>query len=216
VRAAVKLLVVAAAFAPAGLAGQSQQPDDPRGISLALRGGAAFPGGQFREEAKPAPGFSLEAIARPLPFLALYAGYSNSEHTPSSPWDYPYADVRIGVSGLEAGGRLMLPVGRITPWIGGGIVYKEVWVDRGWDAVGDTDYTRGWEVGGGVGYALYRRIALTADVRYSAFEPRQTIPLGDDAWDVPDVTLILVQVGIAVRVWGVRSANPSPARSVGQ
>jgi hypothetical protein len=31
----------------------------------------------------------------------------------------------------------MLPVERITPWIGGGIV-KEVWVDRGWDAVGDT------------------------------------------------------------------------------
>jgi hypothetical protein len=203
-RAAVKLFVVAAALAPAGLAGQSQPPDDPRGLSLALRGGAAFPAGQFREDAKPAAGFSIEAIVRPLRFLALYAGYSNSEHTPSSPWDGPYADATIGVSGLEAGARLMLPIRPISPWIGGGIVYQEVWLDAGSWAAGDTNHTRGWEVGGGAGHALNRRIALTADVRYRAFEPRQAIPMSTDAtWDVPDVNLVLVQIGLAVRVSGI-------------
>jgi hypothetical protein len=207
-RTAVTLLVVATAFAPADLAGQSQQSEDPRGLFLAIRGGAAFPSGPFGEDVKPAAGFDIEAMVRPLHFLAVYAGYSNSEHAPARQWDWPYVDVTIGVSGFDAGARLMLPVRRFSPWVGGGIVYKEVWLDRGSFAEGDTSHTRGWEVGGGVGYGLGRRIALTADVRYRAFEPRQTLPLFmDETWDVPDVNLVLIQIGLAVRLSGVPSAD---------
>jgi hypothetical protein len=200
VRAAVILLVVATAIAPVDLAGQSREPDDPRGVYLALRGGAAVPTGRFREDVKTAAGFGIEAVVRPHRFLALYAGYANSEHPPSAQRDFHFTDVTIGVSGPDAGARLMLPVRRITPWVGGGIVYQEVWFDVGTWGAGDTSHTRGWEVGGGVGYALDRRIALTADVRHRSFDPRQTLPVFMDvSWDVPAVKLLLIQAGIVVR-----------------
>jgi hypothetical protein len=209
-RIAATLLAVALASAPANLAGQSQPSEDPRGLFLALRAGAAFPSGRFREEVKPAPGFGIEAIVRPLRSIALYAGYANSEHRSSWQLDFPSGNATIGVSGFDAGARLFLPMGRISPWIGGGIIYKEVWLDAGSWAGGDTKHTRGREVGGGAGYVLNRRIALTADVRYSAFEPRQTLPLFTEAtWDVPDVNLVLVQIGIAARVSGLLSTDQS-------
>jgi hypothetical protein len=209
-RTAVTLLVVAIAFVPAELAGQSQQAEDPRGLYLALRGGAAFPSGRFGEDVKPAAGFGIEAMVRPLRFLALYAGYANSEHAPSSQRTFPFVDVTIGVSGIDAGARLMFPVRPISPWVGAGVVYQEVWADAGSFGLGDTKHTRGWEVGGGAGYALDRRIALTTDVRYRAFEPRQALLIFmEEAWDVPNVNLVLLQIGLTVRVSGMPSAKQS-------
>jgi hypothetical protein len=207
-RIASTLMVVAIVLAAADLTGQAQQPEDPRGLFLALSGGGAFPSGRFGDDVKPAAGFGIEAIVRPLPFLAVYAGYANSEHRSAWQLDVPSGPATIGVSGFDAGARLILPMRRISPWIGGGMVYKEVWVDAGFWAVGDTKHTRGWEAGGGAGYGLNRRIDLTADIRYTAFEPRQALPLFmEAAWDVPDVKLVTVKIGMAVRVSGMPSTD---------
>lgn len=197
----VSFLLLSALVGPAAAAAQDSPPTPVRGgFSLGLRLGPAVPTGQFREDGvRDGFGYGLEAILHPSPVVAMYAGFGTAGYPPSDPLEFLYDDTTIDVMGLEAGFRVSpLPSLPLSPWVGVGLVYKEIWVEGGGFIFGENNQTHhsfGWELAGGAGYAMTRRVHITPAVRFQRLSPREEI----DSWSVTDANQLLMDVGIAYR-----------------
>lgn len=194
-------LLMAVLAGPAAAGAQDAAPPLPSlsRFSVAVRMGPAMPTGEFRDDGV-RPGYvaSLEANLHAGPSVSFYAGVSDARYTPSDPLEFLFDDTTIEVLGFETGARVnLLPSARLSPWLGGGVVYKEIWVDGG-GALGytsDSHHSLGWEVASGGSYRVTRRIHLTPALRYQLLSPRQAV----DSWSVTDANQLLMDVGIAYR-----------------
>lgn len=198
----VSFLMLAALAGPAAAAAQDSTPAPSSGaFSLGVRLGSATPTGQFREDGvRDGFGYGLEAIIHPSRVVAMYAGFGTAGYRPTDPLEFLYDDTTIDVMGLEAGFRVSpLPSLPLSPWIGAGLIYKEIWVEGGGFIFGENNQTHhslGWEAAGGASYAMTPRVHLTPAVRFQRLSPREAI---EPFWNVMDANQLLIDVGIAYR-----------------
>lgn len=207
-RGIASLLVFAVVASPAAAAAQQPAPTaELGGLSIGLRLGPAVPTGQFSDDGvEVGLGFGMEVIIHPSRHVALYAGFGSASYTPSDPQAFGFDDSSIDLTGYEAGVRVSpLAPGRFDPWVGGGLVYKEILIEAGggWMLFSDeTDHSFGYELAGGVGLAMSRHIYLTPALRYQRLSPGERLDTAfgmNDGWRVTDADQVLLDVGVAYR-----------------
>ena len=175
-------MALAGLLAAAPAAGQT-------GLALEVRGGAsagnyAAAASDFEVAPKPAFGATLSYAVTPM--IGVYAGYSRS----SFGCDTGFCtdrDMTFTSAGVDAGVRLALPLGPVSPWVRAGVVSHSLGYDgtmeNGETRQGDGDGSVGFEAGGGVQINLGRRLAVTPGVRYvrygSAGEDGVAMVVGD-------------------------------------
>lgn len=201
-------------FAAALVAGVGAQNAEAQMMTLPLsvevRGGAGIPLGEFRDEdeanAEVGPGFGVNATYNFTPMLGVYAGYSRfSFGVDTGDVDFGGTDFdpRYITSGFNGGLRAGLaPMGGLSPWVRGGVVYHKLSVDLGNNELNefcdndcDTDYALGFEVGGGLDFPLGQVISITPGVRYVRFSPDPT----DGGSGELNVSYLAADIGLRFR-----------------
>ena len=174
-------------------------------FSFEVRGGLAFPTGDFGEdsgddEGDIESGYTLGANAtfHFMPMLGIYAGYTYNSFGVEGIDDGEVVD-----QGLNGGLRLAIPTPLIPidPYVKAGVVYNRLEISGG---VGEqaaafkTDRALGFEVGAGVGITLGPKLSFTPQVTYTKYSP----DFGDfGEGDVEiDVEHIRVDVGLRLRL----------------
>jgi len=144
-REAAVAAVLFGAFAGAVLPAAAQMPIP---ISLEARLGLTFPKGAVAERWGTGLGYGVEAAARFVPHVALYAGYSRSF------FDLDFLDdMRAHDSGFAVGLKGDLPLAhfseaRVAPWLATGLLVHAMEI-RGTNLPRD-DRQLGLEVGAGL------------------------------------------------------------------
>lgn len=171
-------------------------------LSGELRGGAAFPTGEFGEIG-PLGGEGLEtgyvvgarAVVHLVPRVGVYAGYSFSRFEARDTRSIAVEDV-----GLSAGLRLFLPAQRgVVPWLEGGVVRREaelIFGDEFFPPVPQVvpigARAHGGEVGAGAAIPLLPWLRLTPGVTYvrysSVVESREKT-----------VSYVTAELGVGIR-----------------
>lgn len=207
----VSALAALCAVAAARPAAAQTLPTTP--LSVEVRGGAAFPMGDFADErqgnAETGWGYGGNVSLQLNPALALYAGYDRFEFPSDNfevdlPGNVGDVDGKWIDSGFSGGVKLMLPLAtmsRLGPWVKGGVVYRKLGVnldDERFDELEDeleTDPALGFEVGGGLSLPLGPRVAVTPGVRYLSYSA-DPVDGGDGEVNVSHLTLDL---GLSIR-----------------
>ncbi|HEV2148490.1 MAG TPA: outer membrane beta-barrel protein [Longimicrobiaceae bacterium] len=166
------LLAACAALAPRGAAAQLPLP-----VALELRGGLAFPLGDFREVGSDigeglGSGYTLggSVTLELTPRVGAYVGYSYTRFDIEE-----FGTIDIVTDGVDAGVRVALPMAAVAaPWLRGGVVYHDADIvhdgpGTGPGQVGATGRELGFEVGGGAEVRLGRRLSLTPGLSYVRF-----------------------------------------------
>jgi opacity protein-like surface antigen len=200
----LSLLALAAATAVAAPA-HAQLPNVTP-FSFEVRGGLAFPTGDFGEDSGDDSGdvengYSLGASAtfHLMPMLGIYGGYSYSNFGIEGVENAELVD-----QGFSAGVRLAIPTPLIPidPFVRAGAVYHQFEFsgeENGIELGIKSDRALGFEVGAGVGVALGPKLMLTPQVTYTKYSPDFTDLDGDAAEDF-DVEHIRVEVGLRLRL----------------
>lgn len=159
-------MLLAAVLASRGAAQDSR-------VSLEVRGGGAFPTGDFRSEAL--RGWTLGATLRyaASPNLDVYGG-AQHENFPThvlvidGPPVARAAGYRTLDNGVRGGLRASLPLPSVgvRPWAEAGLTYSRVTLTAPGLPDTQTHWQAGYELGAGVGVGLGPRITLTPGVRY--------------------------------------------------
>ena len=195
-------LVAAAAFAAPA---HAQLPTITP-FSLEVRGGLAFPTGDFGEsdgdeEGGVETGYTLGANAtfHFMPMLGVYAGYTYNRFGVEG-----FDEVDVVDQGLSAGVRVAVPTPLIPidPYVKAGLVYNRIGFefDDGGDGgelddVTESDQSLGFEVGAGIGIGLGPKLSFTPQVTYTSYEPQ----FDGEGIDV-NVEHIRVDVGLRIRL----------------
>jgi opacity protein-like surface antigen len=184
-----------------GVAGSAEAQYAGLGIPLSIeaRGGVAFPTGDLGEaDLNTGFGFQVGGILEVTPRLGVYAGYSRTEFEA----DDNIVDASFIDSGLNAGVRASFaPVLGLTgaaPYVHGGLVYHQVELDVDGideDDLGESDYSLGFEVGGGLDFPLGRKVSVTPAVKYVRYEPEF-----DGEGSDGDVSYVALDVGLRIRL----------------
>lgn len=189
-------LVALAAVALAGSAQAQVMPVSP--FALEVRGGLAFPTGDFGEGDDVESGITYGANGtfQFMPMLGIYAGYTRSDFGTDE-------DVDITDQGFSGGLRLAIPTPMIPvdPYVKAGVVYNKLefsGTDGGVRLGVESDRSLGFEVGAGVGIGLGPRLSFTPQVTYTKYSPKFDEAGLDDV--VPDVSHIRVDVGLRMRL----------------
>lgn len=142
-------------------------------LGLEVRGGAAFPMGDFKDaySAETGVSYGLTANLQATPMLGVYAGFDRTELRVG---DTALGDADLTDEGFAFGGKLTLPLGMmgLGPWIRAGAIYNQL--SRETELAGmdvESDRTFGFEVGGGLSIPLGMVVAVTPGVRYRAYTP---------------------------------------------
>lgn len=164
----IGLLMVAGLATPA----HTQAPRATR-LALEVRGGYAFPIGDFSSFAR---GRTLAGSATIYltPLLGIYGGYTQNrfkldERADSVGVEYDAAD-----DGFGAGIRLSAPNPQmaIDPYLRAGLVFRKLRLEPSVAGVLiESDRSRGFEAGLGVGIGLGWNLVLTPEVVYTNYVP---------------------------------------------
>lgn len=168
--ALLSLVAAAASAAPA----QAQLPNVTP-FSFEVRGGLAFPAGEFGEEEE---GISVEtgttlganATFHLMPLLGIYGGYTHNR------FGVDGVDIDVVDQGFNAGVRLAVPTPLIPidPYVKAGVVFNKVSFEGDFvdEDEPDSDRSLGFEVGAGLGIGIGPKLSFTPQVTYTRYEPR--------------------------------------------
>jgi len=189
-------LVAAAAFAAPV---QAQLPNVTP-FSFEVRGGLAFPRGEFAEEdddLQVESGTTLGANVtfHFMPLLGIYGGYTYNRFGIEGADDVDLVD-----QGLNAGVRVAVPTPLIPidPYVKAGLVFNKVDLvgdTGGEDLVDSSDRSLGFEVGAGIGIGIGPKLSFTPQVTYT----RYALKFDGESADL-DVEHIRVDVGLRLRL----------------
>jgi hypothetical protein len=190
------LSLVAAAFA---VPAHAQLPNVTP-FSFEVRGGLAFPSGDFGETAddvgqvESGITYGANATFHFMPMLGVYAGYTRNQFGVEGLDELDVID-----QGFSGGLRLAIPTPLIPidPYIKAGVVYNELSFEfdgSGEDFV-DSDRSLGFEVGAGIGIGLGPKLSFTPQVTYTRYEPKY-----DGESDDFKVEHIRLDVGLRLRL----------------
>ena len=199
---------IAAGFlAAAALAAVSKQADAQLApttpFSIEVRGGAAIPTGDFKSNAdgdwelKSGWTAGVNAQFQLNPMFGVYAGYSHSSFGVEDE-----DDASVNARGFDAGVRASLPLAALplTPFVRGGVVYHDLQLSVESPNFSITsDRAFGFEIGGGLEYALGQRMSITPGVSFTSY----TATFSDDLelFDLDiDVTHVKVDIGLRIRI----------------
>ena len=149
--------------------GAAAQGTLPFGVEV--RGGAAFPTGDFKSRlgAETGVSYGVAATLQAIPMLGIYAGVERTEFGGD---DTLLGDADLTDQGFVVGGKLSLPLGMtgLGPWVRAGAVYNQL-SRNSESGVGDFEYGRklGFEVGGGLTIPLGMVVSVTPGVRYRTY-----------------------------------------------
>ncbi len=186
------LVAAAALLAAAGGAQAQMGPTTP--FALELRGGLAFPTGDFGDGLENGWTAGLNGSFNFTPILGVYAGYTFNSFGVDED-EAGIEDVSVNDKGFDAGLRASFAgMGGFTPFLKGGLVFHEIEFDVDGESV-STDSHLGFEIGGGVEIPLGPRMSFTPGVSFTSYS------LDDDELEEElDVTHIKVDVGLRVRI----------------
>jgi opacity protein-like surface antigen len=175
-------------------------PDLP--LSLEVRVGAGIPIGDFANqepgiEAEPGSAFGVSAAFHLNSVLAVYGGYSSTQ------FGCPRCESRglddsVVDSGFEFGAEAALPLrlAGFRPWIRAGGLYHELTFSGRGDQL-SSDRSAGFEVGGGVAFAVLPVLWITPGIRYRTYSAE--LDLGGSFDQTVDVSSIALDVGLSLR-----------------
>lgn len=169
-------------------------------FSFEVRGGLAFPMGEFGEgddgedgAIKSGTTLGANATFHFMPMLGIYAGYTRNQFDIDGLDDSSVID-----QGFEGGIRVAIPTPLIPidPYVKAGLVYHTLEYSDV-PILGDikTDNSLGFEVGAGVGIGLGPKLSFTPQVTYTRYEPK----FDDEGLDF-NVEHIRVDVGLRLRL----------------
>ncbi|HEX8274697.1 MAG TPA: outer membrane beta-barrel protein [Longimicrobiaceae bacterium] len=189
-------VVAAAAFAAPA---HAQLPNFTP-FSLEVRGGLAFPSGDFGETAEDVgeveSGYTVGANATYhfMPLLGIYAGYTYNRFGVEG-----LDELDVNDHGFNAGLRLAVPTPLlpIDPYVKGGVVYNKLGFtfDGDDEDFVDSDSSLGFEVGAGIGIGLGPKLSFTPQVTYTRYEPKY-----DGESDDFTVQHLRADVGLRIRL----------------
>jgi len=167
-------------------------------LAVEVRGGIALPVAAFKEDLNLETGLAASASVSLsiTPQIAVYGGYAWNQFIESGATTVG-EDVHLTDRGFSAGVRLGLPASSsaFSPWIKGGAVMGHKLrhnFESGHSS--DTDGDLGFEVGGGLDFALGRQVSFSPGVTYTRFALKDALP-GDDK-----VQHVAVDVGLRIRI----------------
>lgn len=189
-------VVAAAAFvAPA----HAQLPNFTP-FSLEVRGGFAFPTGDFGEteddvgSVETGTSYGANATFHFMPMVGVYAGYTRSVFGVEGLDELDVID-----QGFNAGVRLAIPTPLIPidPYVKAGLVLNTLSFEFDGDDEEfiESDNSLGFEVGAGIGIGLGPKLSVTPQVTYTRYEPKY-----DGESDDFKVEHIRVDVGLRLRI----------------
>jgi len=167
-------------------------------LSFEVRGGVAFPTGDFADGAS--TGWTVDGTVRYTvqPTLELYAGYQHASFEVDDSQDLEGVDVGIADDGARAGARLLMGgVGAVRPWVEAGLIYNRTSVsgsDGETSVTFDSDWGLGFEAGAGFTLDLSPQVALTPGVRYRQHSTH--FDLADVGEGDLDASYVAVDMGI--------------------
>lgn len=162
-------------------------------LAFEVRGGAAFPIGDFGNDLRTGFAYGASLGYRVIPSLTVFGGYSEmnfgSEGTALT------RDVRS--SGFDVGAQFALPVPVVDPYLRAGLTFQELRDEQnvtgvfgaGVTETRSTDRSTGFEIGGGVRLPLWDMFSVTPGIRY--------VNYGVSGWDT-SVTAVVADVGLRV------------------
>lgn len=164
-------------------------------LGVEVRGGAAFPMGDFGDvfAAETGVSYGVTASLQATSLLGVYAGFERAEFGVD---DTALGEADLTDQGFAFGARLSLPFGGLTglgPWVRAGAVYNQI--SRETDStVGDFESDRkfGFEVGGGLSIPLGMVVSVTPGVRYRTYSPGLTGNLSDT-----NVSYLVADLGLS-------------------
>jgi opacity protein-like surface antigen len=192
-------LTLGAAFAAAALAMPAQaQMMESSPLSLEVRGGAAFPSGDFADIADTGWGFGANAGFELTPLVGVYGGYDRYSFSPES----DLLDGDYVSSGFNGGLRvtpMLSGMNSLSPWLRGGVVYNKLQFDFDeFDEEDDSDFQLGFEVGGGIELPLGQRVSITPGLRYTSYSLGENTSTDVFDRDV-DINTFVADVGLKFR-----------------
>lgn len=168
-------LVAATAFA----APVAAQIPNVTPFSFEVRGGLAFPTGDFGEDSGDDSGdvetgytVGANVTFHLMPLIGIYGGYSYNRFGLENLDDIDAVD-----QGFDVGVRLAVPTPLIPidPYVKAGLVYHKIGVEgaaAGEDFISDSDNSLGFEVGAGLGIGIGPKLSFTPQVTYTRYEPQ--------------------------------------------
>ena len=157
-----------------------------QGIYLGLRGGGAFPTGDFTQAfagstpvlnaAKSGFGYGLDAGLQLGP-AGVYAGFDHINFDCQS--NTCNSDGKYKLQGVTAGVKLLAPgMGIARPWVKGGVTFNELEGGYGSGQSNQlkTDRTPGYEVGVGLDIGFLGLLSLTPQARYIGQNFKYKVP----------------------------------------
>lgn len=190
------LLALVATLGFAGAATAQTGPTSP--FSIEVRGGAAIPQGDLKDEGDAKTGYTFGANAtfQATPMLGIYAGWSRNSFGIEDADDASFVD-----QGFDAGVKLSFGGGTlpVSPFVRAGAVFHKISAEGsegGVDVEIESDNAIGFDVGAGVAIPLGPRMSFTPAVSYSKFST------GDDEDVFADVDVggIRLDVGLNFRI----------------
>ena len=157
-----------------------------QGIYFGLRGGGAFPTGDFASEtatsstaleaAKSGFGYGLDAGIQ-LGVAGIYAGFDHINFDCQS--TTCNSDGKYKLQGATAGIKLIVPgVSLVHPWVKGGVTFNELQggYGSGQSTEIKTDRKPGYEVGVGVDIGILGLVSITPQARYIGQNFKYKVP----------------------------------------
>lgn len=199
-----KVMAFAAAALAMGAAANQADAQMALPLSVEVRGGAAIPMGDFADDfgsnargASTGPGYSVDAMFNFTPTVGVYAGYSRNEFGVDRGGLTIGGDAEYIDSGFRGGLMASLaPMGALSPYLHGGAVFRSLDYQLG-SFRREFDNALGFEVGGGLEYALGQVISITPGVRYVRYAPGDTD--GSSATDDRAISFLNADVGLRFR-----------------
>lgn len=169
-------------------------------FSVEVRGGLAFPTGDFAESEEDVASvetgytFGANATYHFIPLVGIYAGYTRNQFGVEG-----IDELEVIDQGFSAGVRLAIPTPLIPidPYVKAGLVYHTLGFEFEGDDEDfiDSDNSLGFEVGAGLGFGLGPKLSVTPQVTYTRYEPRY-----DGETDDFTVEHLRVDVGLRLRI----------------
>lgn len=151
-------------------------------LSFEIRAGLAQPTGDFGDALNTGYTIGANAMFNITPMLGVYAGYTFNSFGIDDEDGLFDEDLNFNLRGFDAGVRASFATsGTLQPFVKGGLVYyKGELSGDGASVAGDSEL--GFEVGGGLDYALGNKISVTPALSYTQVS-------GDDGSDAKMVKL---------------------------
>jgi hypothetical protein len=172
-------------------------------VSFEARGGVALPVSDFNDGASTGWSIGGAVVYRLSSIVSVYGGYDRYSFSTDSAGLEEGLDASITDTGFRGGVRLNVPLamGGVSPYLEGGVLAGNTAVHVG-DGSGtvsvNSDFSAGFEVGGGVAVPLTTHLSLTPGARFRYRRAQFTDPNGDSSGTVT-AQYVAIDLGVSFR-----------------